>query len=78
MGTTNTCCCFLLRLGFRHRCRLAVDASLALDAAEFPTQFPVLFGSDIVEVLANNSGIPAQEIDAVPVGCIDTHLLHEL
>lgn len=55
-----------------------VDASLTLDAAEFPAQFPVLLGSDIVEVLADDPGIPAQEVDAVPVGCIDTHLLHEL
>ena len=55
-----------------------VDASLALDAAEFPAQFPMLFGSDIVEILADDSGIPAQEVDAVPVGGIDTHLLHEL
>lgn len=69
---------FLSGLRLRDCFGLAVDAALALDTAELPAQFPVFVGGDIVEVLADNPGIPTQEVDAVPVGSVDSHLLHQL
>ena len=51
----------LLCLGLlRHLHRLTADAALALYAFELATQFPVLVGGDMVEVLADYPGVMAQ------------------
>ncbi|WP_169477697.1 hypothetical protein [Lepagella muris] len=60
-----------------HFHRLPAYAAFALDALELPAQFPVFLGGDMVEILADYPGIAAQQIDAPPVGCINSHLLHE-
>ena len=50
---------------------------MILDTLELPSQFPVFLGGDMVEILADYPGITAQQIDAPPVDCINSHLLHE-